>query len=147
MKSRFPYITLGAASLSVLTASTAKGPSIVLPRNDVTLLTGPYILSPASRPLASPSISSESLPEHWTNAEAARKSAQQKRAAIEARLQQLRAERDAALTRLRELRQLSFPTVPDASPFADPIRFDAKLPRTPVQLVPKRASQMPSAPR
>jgi hypothetical protein len=138
LKWRIQDFVLGIVSTAVLLPLMAKEPSLVPTRNDVTLLTGPNLLSPASRPLNVPSISSEMRVGVDTPIEAAQK----KRAAAEARLKTLRAEREAALARARGLRQLEFPPATNAGPLVDPIRFDAKLPETPVQLMPD-ASRKP----
>ena len=105
-------------------------------RNDVTLLTGPDLLSPATRPLESPSISSEIVTP-------ARSIPEQKRASAEQRLIYLRAQRDALLMRKQEMdsaqkpagNQVDPPGAPGTLRLAVPIRFDAQLPVTAPELL------------
>lgn len=115
-----------------------------------TLLTGPNLLSPATRPLASPTIISErvssgnslshaaafSFDSQEKAAEAELQGAQERLAEAQRRLERLRAERAAALQRKRELEEalnardgrVPLPQTEPAAAPADPIRFDARMP-------------------
>jgi hypothetical protein len=111
-----------------------------------TLLTGPHLLSPPTRPLNSSSISSEQVrfefqPAGMTKTELG--DARQKLTAAQERLNRLRAERAALLAKKKQMdeaaeQRLMF-SYPSPNPsLSDPIRFDAQLPKTSTRLVPTK---------
>ena len=123
---------LAAASLSVSAQEARPTPSA-----NLTLLTGPNLLSPPTRPIESASISSEIIfPGNKTPA--AKETWQARRDAAEARLRMLQAEREAAMKRRQEaLERLKAPTPsptqsrPATPPAATPPAVLATPPTTP----------------
>ncbi|HUR59565.1 MAG TPA: hypothetical protein VM029_17740 [Opitutaceae bacterium] len=159
-------VALGAALFSAPLASFAQrnlgsnssiGPAL---RHDVTLLTGPYFLSPASPPKApvegqewnfirtgvqvdpgtrgTLKLRGREDRADWAK-EAEILDAQQKLESARQRLQRLQAERQWALERAKELDTMRVP--------ADPIRFDARMPDAPRLQLSKPAETQPPVKR
>lgn len=138
MKSSSVKISLGLALVvavaPLFAAEKATGNTPTRP--DVTLLTGPNLLSPATRPINSPSISSEIVTPGRTTREMELEAVLKKRAATQDRLDRLRAQRATALERKRELEAAAsgVPPQPATTPRAETIRFETQLPPTPLAL-------------
>ena len=166
MNSFAAQIALGAVLFSVPLASQAQrnlgaspiGPAV---RHDVTLLSGPYLLSPASPPkapvegqewtfirvgaqLAPATQGTTKLQGTEDRADWAKEAelldAQQKLESARQRLQRLQAEKQLALERAKELDAVREKagangtlrlSSPPVSLPADPVRFDARMPEAP----------------
>ena len=139
-------LIFGAALVATPLLSAATLANRATTHPDVTLLTGPNLLSPASRPLAVESISSELVaPARIHSAEDVER-ARMKLAPSRDQLTHLRLDRRAALKSKKESSAPSdFTFRPATTPLAaDPIRFDMAIPALPMDLL--HSSPPPKSP-